>query len=108
MIKEFSVELTESDHVRIAGLLGIGQEVADAKPGRKTYAFDEKALTAFAGDSFERFLWSSFDRVEEKGGSIVLANEGGATFFLPVEKLQDQSIRRAIFDYVTCRIAVQN
>jgi hypothetical protein len=83
VIKEFSVELTESDHIRIADFLGARQVFSATKPGRKTYAFDDKALTATAGDSFERFLWSSFDRVEEKGGSIVLANEGGATFFYP-------------------------
>ncbi len=108
MIKEFSIELTESDRARIAGFLGAGQGLADVKPGRKTFAFDDISLTAIAGDSFERFLWTSFDRVEEIGGSIVLAKNGGATFFLPVEKLQDPAIRRAIFDYVTGRIAVQN
>jgi hypothetical protein len=108
MIKEFSVEMTVADTVNCARWNGAGHIVPDNKPGRRTFVFDDKALTAIAGDSFERFLWTSFDRVEEVNGSIVLANEGGVTFFLPVEKLQDPTIRRAIFDYVTGRVAVQN
>jgi hypothetical protein len=108
MIREFSVELTETDRMRMAGAVTAGRVVPEPKPGRKTFAFDDKALTAIAGDSFERFLWASFDRVEEKGGSIILASDTGVTFFLPVEKLQDPLIRRAIFDYVTGRVAVQN
>lgn len=108
MIREFSVELTNSDAPRIALCVGDGHIVQDCKPGRKTFAFDDKALTAIAGDSFEKFLWSSFDRVEEKDGSIILARDGGVTFLLPVEKLQDLSIRRAIFDFVTGRVALQN
>ena len=108
MIKEFSVELTETDGLRIASHFGEGRRVPEVKPGRKTFAFDDVALTAIAGDSFERFLWTSFDRVEEIGGSIVLANDGGVTFLLPIEKLQEPAIRRAIFDYVTGRVAVQN
>ncbi len=108
MITEFSVEVTDNDWHRIADHVGAKHLLPDAKPGRKTFAFDDKALTAIAGDSFERFLWSSFDRIEEVNGSIVLAKEGGVTFFLPVEKLQDPTIRRAIFDYITGRVAVQN
>lgn len=108
MIREFSVELTETDRTRMAGAAAGGRVVPEPKPGRKTFTFDDKALTAIAGDSFERFLWASFDRVEEKGGSIVLASNKGVTFFLPVEKLQDPLIRSAIFDYVTGRVAVQN
>jgi hypothetical protein len=108
MITEFSVEVTDSDWHRIADGIGAGRVLPDGKPGRKTFAFDDKFLTAIAGDSFERFLWSSFDRIEEVNGAIVLAKDGGVTFFLPVDKLQDPSIRRAIFDYVTGRVAVQN
>ena len=108
MIREFSVELTETDRMRMADAITAGRLVPELKPGRKTFAFDDKALTAIAGDSFERFLWASFDRIEEKGGSIVLGSDTGVTFFLPVEKLQDPQIRRAIFDYVTGRVAVQS
>ncbi|MGL4487918.1 MAG: hypothetical protein ACRCU5_00545 [Rhizobiaceae bacterium] len=108
MIREISVEVTDADQRRLSETLGAGQMVADVKPGRRTFTFDDNALTAIAGDRFERFLWTSFDRVEEVGGSIVLAKEGGVTFFLPLEKLQDPTIRRAIFDYVTGRVAVQN
>ncbi len=108
MIREFSVELTETDRKRMADAITIGRVVPEPKPGRKTFAFDDKSLTAIAGDTFERFLWASFDRVEEKGGSIILASDKGVSFFLPVEKLQDPQIRRAIFDYVTGRVAVQN
>jgi hypothetical protein len=106
MIREFSVELTETDRQRMTDAVAFGRVVPEPKPGRKTFAFDDKALTAIAGDSFERFLWASFDRIEEKGGSIVLASDKGVSFFLPVEKLQDSQIRRAIFDYVTGRVAV--
>lgn len=106
MIREFSVELTETDRQRMADAVTAGRVVPEPKPGRKTFAFDDKALTAIAGDSFERFLWASFDRIEEKDGSIVLASDKGVTFFLPVEKLQDPQIRRSIFDYITGRVAV--
>lgn len=106
MIREFSIELTETDRQRMAEAVTEGRVVPEPKPGRKTFAFDDKALTAIAGDSFERFLWASFDRIEEKGGSIVLASDNGVSFFLPVEKLQDPQIRRAIFDYVSGRVAV--
>ncbi len=108
MIREFSVELTEADRQRMAVAVSKGRIVPEPKLGRKTFAFDDKALTAIAGDSFERFLWASFDRVEEKDGSIILASNNGFSFFLPVEKLQDPQIRRAIFDYITGRVAVQN
>lgn len=106
MIREFSVELTDTDRKRMSAAAPSGRVVPEPKPGRKTFAFDDKALTAIAGDSFERFLWASFDRVEERGGSIVLASDSGVTFYLPIEKLQDPQIRRAIFDYVTGRVAV--
>jgi hypothetical protein len=106
MIREFSVELTETDRRRMADTVTAGRVVPEPKPGRKTFAFDDKALTAIAGDSFERFLWASFDRIVEKGGSIILESDTGVTFFLPVEKLQDPQIRRSIFDYVTGRVAV--
>lgn len=108
MIREFSVELTEIDRQRMADTVTGCRVVPEPKPGRKTFAFDDKALTAIAGDSFERFLWASFDRIEEKSGSIVLASDTGVTFFLPVEKLQDPQVRRAIFDYVTGRVAVHS
>ncbi len=107
MIREFSVELNDEDRSRMAAI-ATGRMVPDAKPGRKTFAFDDKHLTAIAGDGFERFLWTNFDRVEEKGGSIVLANDNGVTFFLPVDKLQDPLIRQAIFDYVTGRVAAMH
>lgn len=106
MIREFSVELTESDRERLAAAAGQGQLVPNPNPGRKTFSFDDRALTAIAGDSFERFVWSSFDRVEEKDGTIILSSDKGVSFFLPVEKLQDPQIRRAIFDFVTGRVAV--
>lgn len=106
MIREFSVELTETDRKRINDAVSVGRVVPEPMPGRKTFAFDDKALTAIAGDSFERFLWASFDRIEGKDGSIILASDKGVSFFLPVEKLQDPQIRRAIFDYVSGRVAV--
>ena len=106
MIREFSVELTETEAKRMIDAVSIGRVVPEPNPGRKTFAFDDKSLTAIAGDSFERFLWASFDRIEENNGSIILASDNGVSFFLPVEKLQDPQIRRAIFDYVTGRVAV--
>ncbi len=107
MIREFSVEFSDDDRSHMLAQAN-GRVFPDAKPGRKTFAFDEKHLTAIAGDSFERFLWSNFDRVEQKGGSIVLANDNGVTFFLPVDKLQDALIRQAIYDYVTGRVAAKH
>ncbi|MGB8817934.1 MAG: hypothetical protein WCC66_08450 [Rhizobiaceae bacterium] len=106
MIREFSIEITEKDRQRMASFAGQGRIIPDAKPGRKTFTFDDKALTATAGDSFERFLWASFDRIEEKGGSIVLSTDNGVSFVLPIDKLQDPIIRRAIYDFVTGRLAV--
>ena len=106
MIREFSVELTEADRHRLAQAAGQGHLVPDPKPGRKTFSFDDRALTAIAGDSFERFLWTSFDRIEEKAGTIILSTDKGVSFFLPIEKLQDPQIRRAIFDFVSGRVAV--
>lgn len=106
MIREFSVELNDQDRQDMARDMPGGHVVPEPKPGRATFAFDENALTAIAGDSFERFLWSSFDRVEEKSGSIILANDDGVSFYLPVGKLQDPAIRRAIYDFVTGRVAL--
>ena len=106
MIREFSVELTEADRHRLAQAAGQGQLIPDPKPGRKTFSFDDRALTAIAGDSFERFLWTSVDRIEEKDGTIILSTDKGVSFFLPIEKLQDPQIRRAIFDFVSGRVAV--
>ena len=106
MIREFTVDFTAADGERLVREMPTAHLVPEPKPGRKTFAFDDRALTAIAGDSFERFLWSSFDRVEEKGGSIVLANNDGVTFYMPVEKLQDPAIRRAIFDYVSGRVGL--
>lgn len=106
MIREFSVDMTDAECERLRRELPFAQVIPAPRPGRKTFAFDDQALTAIAGDSFERFLWSSFDRVEEKGGSIILANDNGVTFFMPVEKLQDPAIRRAIFDFVSGRVGL--
>lgn len=106
MIREFTVDFTDADRERLAREMPSAHVVPEPKPGRKTFAFDDRALTAIAGDTFERFLWSSFDRVEEKGGSIILANNDGVTFFMPVEKLQDPAIRRAIFDFVSGRVGL--
>ena len=83
--------------------------MAAAAPGPRLYRSrrpERTVLYRALGDSFERFLWSSFDRVEEKGGSLILANNDGVTFYMPVEKLQDPAIRRAIFDFVSGRVAV--
>jgi hypothetical protein len=106
MIREISVELNEKDHSAIAEEAAVRRVFPDAKPGRKTFAFDESALTAIAGDSFERFLWTAFDRVEEKSGAIILANDNGVSFYLPLDKLQDPAIRRSIYDFVTGRVAL--
>ena len=106
MIREFSVELSENDQNAIAEEAVARRVFPEAKPGRKTFAFDEKALTAIAGDSFERFLWTAFDRVEEKSGAIILANDNGVSFYLPLGKLQDPAIRRSIYDFVTGRVAL--
>lgn len=108
MIKEFSIELTADDEAAILGL--VGTQTAhlhpQPKPGRQTFAFDEKALTAVANGDFERFLWTAFDRVEERGGIITLAKGTDIVFYLPVAKLQDPEIRRAIWDFVTGRVGL--
>jgi hypothetical protein len=106
MIREFSVELNEKDHQVLAEVAAVRPVFPEPKPGRKTFAFDDKALTAIAGDSFERFLWTAFDRVEEKSGAIILANDNGVSFYLPLDKLQDPAIRRAIYDFVTGRVGL--
>mgnify|MGYP003446351757 CR=1 FL=1 len=108
MIREFSVELSDNDQRVIAQEALKRPVFPEAKPGRKTFAFDENALTAIAGDSFERFLWSAFDRVEEKSGAIILANDNGVSFYLPLDKLQDPAIRRTIYDFVSGRVALNS
>ena len=106
MIREFSVELNDKDQMVIAQEAQMRPVFPEPKPGRKTFAFDEKFLTATAGDSFERFLWTAFDRVEERSGAIILANDNGVSFYLPLDKLQDPAIRRSIYDFVTGRVAL--
>ena len=108
MIKEFSVDMTADDGRAIAGVLpeGSARVYPDLKPGRKTFAFDQKALTAIYGGDFERFLWTAFDRVEERDGVITLAKGADLVFYLPVAKLQDPEIRRAVYDFVTGRVGL--
>jgi hypothetical protein len=103
MIKEFTVELTADDGkaIRAAGAPFV-------KPGRKTFAFDEDALIAVADGDFTRFLWTAFDRVEERDGVVTLAKGADCVFYLPVGKLQDPEIRRAIWDFVTGRLALNS
>ena len=108
MIREFSVELNDNDQKAIALESETRRLFPEPKPGRKTFAFDENSLTAIAGDSFECFLWSAFDRVEEKSGAIILANDNGVSFYLPLDKLQDPAIRRSIYDFVTGRVALNS
>jgi len=111
MIKEFSVELTAADEAQIRAAVGATSGAAvypDARPGRKTFAFDEKALIAISNGDFERFLWSAFDRVEERGGVITLAKGTDLVFYLPVAKLQDPEIRRAVWDFVSGRVGLQS
>ena len=50
MIREISVELSEKDRSAIAEEAAVRPVFPDARPGRKTFAFDESALTAIAGD----------------------------------------------------------
>lgn len=104
MIKEFSVELTAADGDAIRGIAAAAAIHPDVAPGRKTFAFDEKALVAISNGDFERFLWSAFDRVEERGGVITLARGTDLVFYLPVDKLKDPEIRRAIWDFVSGRV----
>jgi hypothetical protein len=107
MIKEFSVELTKEDSLAIRDVVQEQGEVhVDLTPGRKTFAFDNDALIAISNGDFERFLWTAFDRVEEKGGLITLAKGTDLVFYLPVSKLQDPEIRRSIWDFVTGRVGL--
>jgi hypothetical protein len=107
MIKEFTVELTADDGSAIRGALSSSLSVhPDISPGRKTFAFNDTALMAISNGDFECFLWSAFDRVEERGGIITLGRGDNLVFVLPVAKLEDQETRRAIFDFVSGRIAL--
>ena len=107
MIKEFTVELTTDDEFAIrAALAACGAIHPDTHAGRKTFAFNEAALIAISNGDFECFLWSAFDRVEERGDVITLAKGNDLIFYLPVAKLEDPAIRRAIFDYVTGRVGL--
>lgn len=107
MIKEFSVELTADEGKAIAATVaGAARVYPDVRAGRKTFGFDQKALTAISGGDFERFLWTAFDRVEERDGIITLAKGTDLVFYLPVAKLRDQDIRRSIYDFVTGRVGL--
>jgi len=106
MIKEFSVEITADDSRAIAGMLAEDVVHPDVTPGRKTFAFDQNALIAISNGDFERFLWSAFDRVEERDGIITLAKGTSLVFYLPVSKLQDPEIRRSIWDFVSGRVGL--
>jgi hypothetical protein len=108
MIKEFSIELTPADGaaIRDAVAADVAAIVPDLSPGRKTFAFDETALIAISNGDFERFLWSAFDRVEERNGVITLAKGRDLMFYLPVAKLHDPEIRRAIWDFVSGRVGL--
>lgn len=110
MIKEFSVELTPAESAAIESTVAAGAKAVfpDVAPGRKTFAFDEKSLVAISNGDFERFLWTAFDRVEEKGGVITLARGTDLVFYLPVSKLQDPEIRRAIWDFVSGRVGLNS
>jgi len=105
MIKEFSIELTAEDGQAIRNAVAANAVLhPDVQPGRKTFAFDEKALIAISNGDFERFLWSAFDRIEERDGIITLARGTDLVFYLPVAKLQDPEIRRSIWDFVSGRV----
>jgi hypothetical protein len=107
MIKEFTVELTADDEIAIREALPACPSVhPDFHPGRKTFAFNDAALIAISNGDFECFLWTAFDRVEERGGVITLARGNDLLFYLPVAKLESPEIRRAIFDYVTGRVGL--
>lgn len=113
MIREFSIELTTEDAATISGALGQPETPARAlfpepTPGRKTFAFDQDALVVLADGDFDRFLWAAFDRVEERDGVITLAKGTNLVFYLPVAKLQDPEIRRAIWDFVTARVGLHS
>jgi hypothetical protein len=107
MIKEFTVELSADDEIAIRATLPACRSVhPEFHPGRKTFAFNEAALMAICNGDFECFLWSAFDRVEERGDVIALSRGSDLIFYLPVAKLNDPQIRRAIFDYVTGRVGL--
>jgi hypothetical protein len=106
MIKEFSVELSAEDGKAIGAIADRRALHPDVEPGRKTFAFDEHALIAVSNGDFERFLWSAFDRVEERDGIITLAKGTSLVFYLPVSKLRDPEIRRSIWDFVSGRVGL--
>lgn len=110
MIREFSIELTSNDTARIGDMLAPADKrptlYPELKPGRKTFAFDQDTLIVMADGDFERFLWAAFDRVELRDGIVILAKGAGLAFYLPVDKLQDPEIRRAIWDFVSDRVGL--
>jgi hypothetical protein len=107
MIKEFTVELSADDEIAIREALSSCSSVRpEFSPGRKTFAFNDAALMSICNGDFECFLWSAFDRVEERGDVIALTRGNDLVFYLPVAKLEDPQIRRAIFDYVTGRVGL--
>ncbi|WP_311028926.1 hypothetical protein [Mesorhizobium koreense] len=107
MIKEFTVELSAEDEIAIREALSACPSIhPEFHPGRKTFAFNDAALMAICNGDFECFLWSAFDRVEERGDVIALSKGNDLVFYLPVAKLDDPQIRRAIFDYVTGRVGL--
>jgi hypothetical protein len=107
MIKEFTVELSAEDEIAIRETLSACPSIhPEFRPGRKTFAFNDAALMSICNGDFECFLWSAFDRVEERGGVIALSRGNDLVFYLPVAKLDDPHVRRAIFDYVTGRIGL--
>lgn len=106
MIRQFTVELTAADEDDIRGAIAGGASIKpDPHPGKKTFAFNETALMAISDGNFECFLWSAFDRVEERGGVITLARGADLVFCLPVAKMEDPAIRRAIREFVAGRVA---
>jgi hypothetical protein len=107
MIKEFTVELSADDEIAIRETLSACRSIhPEFHPGRKTFAFNDAALMSICNGDFECFLWSAFDRVEERGDVITLSRGDDLVFYLPVAKLEDPQVRRAIFDYVTGRIGL--
>lgn len=107
MIKEFTVELSVDDEIAIREkLLPCRSIHPEFHPGKKTFAFNDAALMSICNGDFECFLWSAFDHVEEKGDVITLSKGSDLVFYLPVAKLADPQIRRAIFDYVTGRVGL--
>lgn len=107
MIKEFTVELSADDEAAIRSALPACPSIhPEFHPGKKTFAFNEAALISICDGDFECFLWTAFDRVEQRGGIITLAKGDDLVFYLPVAKLEDPEIRRAVWDFVTGRIAL--